>query len=89
MEKLIQKRRRAKKGRLSIVGKITKSPVVAVLEIHIDKNDVQRIKPNRIAGGFGPSLRRTERAIRRWSPHFSIESATKKPPKKRRFASFL
>jgi len=58
--------------------------VVAVLEIHIDRNAVAIIKPNKILPGFTPNHFKTLRAMRLCKFHRCMARATKNPPIKRK-----
>jgi hypothetical protein len=62
--------------------------VVAVLDIHIDRNAVTRITANTIRRGSVPTRDRANQAIRRCSPQRSNVAATRKPPMKRNTAGF-
>jgi hypothetical protein len=57
---------------------------VAVLDIHIDKNDEAIINPKTILLGPPPINLMIKRAIRLWRFHFSIVRAIMNPPRKRK-----
>ena len=54
--------------------------VVAVFEIHIDKNIVGSIKPNMSSLGLVPMVMRALRAILWWRQHFSTAMAAIREP---------
>ena len=54
--------------------------VVAVFEIHIDKNIVGSIKPNMSSLGLVPMVMRALRAILWWRLHFSTAMAAIREP---------
>ena len=68
---------------------ITESPtayimmVVAVLEIHIDRNAVAIMKPRMIREGDEPTTLTILRAILRCRPTRCIPAASRKPPRNR------
>ena len=62
--------------------------VVAVLLIHIDKNAVASMNPSTRRFGLVPTHARIRSAMRLCSPHFSIVTARKKPPMKRKMSAF-
>ena len=57
--------------------------VVAVLEIHIDKNAVATMNPRMILDGLVPMNRMITSAIRLWKFHFSMARAIMNPPMNR------
>jgi hypothetical protein len=60
--------------------------VVAVFEIHIDRNAVTRITANTIRRGSVPTRLSAKNAMRRCSPQRSNVAETRKPPRKRKTA---
>ena len=58
--------------------------VVAVFDIHMDKNQVATMNPRRIRLGLMPISRMMRRAMRRCRFHFCIASAMMNPPTKRK-----
>ena len=58
--------------------------VVAVLEIHMDKNPVASMNPRIILDGLVPILTTMFNAIRLCNSHFSIARAIIKPPRNRK-----
>jgi hypothetical protein len=58
--------------------------VVAVFDAHMERRAVALRKPRISSRGERPIRERICRATRRWSPHFSMARAIKKPPRKRK-----
>ncbi len=56
------------------------SMVVAVFDIHIDKNAVANINPNKILAGPVPSNNKILRAMRLCKFHFCMANAIRNPP---------
>ena len=61
---------------------------VAVLLIHMERNAVASMKPSTKRLGLVPTNAMIRSAMRLWSPHFSMVTARKKPPMKRKMSSF-
>ncbi len=57
--------------------------VVAVLLIHMDRPAVASMKPRVMRWGVVPTRLMACRAMRRCSPHFSMVTAMRKPPRNR------
>ncbi len=58
--------------------------VVAVLDIHMDRNAVATMNPNRMLRGLMPNQSRIRSAIRLWRFQRCIARATKNPPMNRK-----
>jgi len=61
--------------------------VLAVLEIHIDRNHVATMNPSMRRRGLVPRIKMMRRAMRRCSSQRCIASAKMKPPMNRKIVS--
>jgi hypothetical protein len=60
------------------------SAVVAVFDIHMDKNAVATINPKIIRDGLVPNIERIFKDIRWSNPHLRIDAAMTNPPRNRK-----